>query len=725
MNGRLALVLLGLVTAPLAAQAKPSKPDSTARPDSAAAMTLVREVFAYEGGGRDPFLSLLKTGDIRPLLTDLKLVGVYYDGRYPVRSVAVMRDVTNNKVYRVMKRIAALAAWLLVAAAPRALAGPGGDGEVKGVSVVPAPGKVEVVIDLQGAVDVQDFTLSNPARLVIDLTGARLTAPATLYDGQNRGGVKNIRYAQFRPDIVRVVIDLDVLKDYQVQKTVGHVRVRIGSERTSFAAWSSTTAGAAAPQPVAPSPAPTAAARVTTPQAGEAESAIDQYLAAHAREAAQSRAPRITVTWDNAEIMEVVAGFAAFSGRTIVVSKGVAGKVSAEIKNQPWDLAFNAVLESQGLAGVTLEGGIIQVVNKTDLARADSTVPVSTVLVRVNYAKATSLVPAVKSILTKRGDVVADSTNNALVITETTTRVNQVEQFVRGLDIRTPQVSIQAKIIFINRTDVEEFGVKYDLGSPTQFFNQLVARPDPRTAKPVDTNLDGVPDALVPTANFNPTDVIVDLGGNSLSALGNAGQSLTTGSPALQLIFSTAIGNFTLTSFINALQRVELADIQAEPTITTLDNRPAEILVGDRVPIRVVDVSAPTTGGAAPRATVNFQQTGINLKVTPHVTANRQILMELHAERSSVQPSSVDIGFTFQTQQADNQILVNDGETAVIGGLTVTEVTVTKTGIPFLVDLPILGKLFGFTSQSENRRDLLILVTPHIIDDLVTPSTGK
>ena len=101
MNGRLALVLLGLVTAPLAAQAKPSKPDSTSRPDSAAAMTLVREVFAYEGGGRDPFLSLLKTGDIRPLLTDLKLVGVYYDGRYPVRSVAVMRDVTNNKIYRV------------------------------------------------------------------------------------------------------------------------------------------------------------------------------------------------------------------------------------------------------------------------------------------------------------------------------------------------------------------------------------------------------------------------------------------------------------------------------------------------------------------------------------------------------------------------------------------------------------------------------------------------
>ena len=127
----------------------------------------------------------------------------------------------------------------------------------------------------------------------------------------------------------------------------------------------------------------------------------------------------------------------------------------------------------------------------------------------------------------------------------------------------------------------------------------------------------------------------------------------------------------------------------------------------------------------AERATVRFEQTGINLKVTPHVTANRQVLMEVHAENSSVKPASVDIGFTFQTQQADNQILVNDGETAVIGGLTVTSVTVTKSGIPFLVDLPILGKLFGFTSETEERRDLLILITPHIIDDLVTPSTGK
>ncbi len=632
-----------------------------------------------------------------------------------------------------MKRIAALAAWLVVAATPRALAGAGGtrDGEVKAVSVLPAAGSVEVVIDLRGAVDIQDFTLANPARLVVDLQGARLVAPAVLYDGANRGGIKNIRYAQFRPGVVRVVIDLDALKDYQIERRDGQVRVKIGSERTAFEAWSSQSAASAAAAPVALPVAQRTpsrggggqAARVATP-AQSGDGSIDAYFAAHAKESAQSQAARITVTWDNADLREVVAGFAAFSGRTIILSKDVKGQVSAEIKNQPWDLAFNAVLESQALAANVLDGGIIQVIDKRDLARADSTVPVETRLVRVNYAKASALVPSVASILTKRGQVVADSTSNALVITEITSRISRVEEFVKGLDIRTPQVSIQAKIIFVDRTDVEELGVKYDLGSQTQFFNKLVQRPDPRTAKAVDTNGDGVPDAFVPQDNFAPNQTIVDLGGNSLSAIGNADQEVVN--PALNLIFSTAIGNFDLTTFLQALQRVELADVQAEPTITTLDNRVAEILVGDRVPIRVIDVSTGgTVAGAVPRATVRFEQTGINLKVTPHVTANRQVLMEVHAERSNVKPASVDIGFTFQTQQADNQILVNDGETAVIGGLTVTEVTVTKSGIPFLVDLPILGKLFGFSSEQESRRDLLILITPHIIDDLVTPSTGK
>src|SRR5205823_5628263 len=210
-------------------------------------------------------------------------------------------------------------------------ASPSRDGEVRAVSVLPAARSVEVVIDLQGAVEVQDFTLASPARLVIDLQGARLAAPAVLYDGQNRGGIKNLRYAQFRPGVVRVVIDLDVLKDYQIERRAGQVRVKIGTERTAFAAWSSqatglapgvSESGVASTNPGRkPGVRAGEAARVAAPAASGAELSIDAYLAAHAREGEQSQAPRITVTWDNSDIREVVAGFAAFSGRTIVLSK--------------------------------------------------------------------------------------------------------------------------------------------------------------------------------------------------------------------------------------------------------------------------------------------------------------------------------------------------------------------------------------------------------------------
>jgi type IV pilus assembly protein PilQ len=407
--------------------------------------------------------------------------------------------------------------------------------------------------------------------------------------------------------------------------------------------------------------------------------------------------PRITVVWDRANIADVVAGFAAFSGRTIILGKDIKGEVSAEIRNQPWPQAFQAVLAAQGLSAQEMAGGIIRVDNPSALASLDSLEPLETSVVRVNYSKASDLVKSIEGSLTKnRGKVVADVGSNSLIITDTRSRIGNLTDFVKGLDIRTPQVSIKAKLVFVDRTDIEELGVKYDLGNRNQFFNRLVQRCcDPTTGK-----------------SYDPTVNVVDLGGNAVSGIGNA-SGVVAGS-AIDLIFSTAIGGFTLTSFLSAVERADLSDIQAEPVITTLDNRKADILVGEETPVRVIDAS---NSGAA-TSTVTMKETGIRLTVTPHVTSNRQVAMELHTERSSIQPlAATDLGFTFQTQRADNQLLVNDGETAVIGGLTVTSVTNTRAGIPLLSGLPIIGKLFSFSRNEENRRDLIILVTPRIIDD--------
>jgi type IV pilus assembly protein PilQ len=566
-----------------------------------------------------------------------------------------------------------------------ALADGPASGEVTGVSVQASPGRADIVINVRGAVEVRDFMLESPARLVLDVMGAKLKAGSgNLYDGVKRGGVLNVRYSQFQRDVVRIVLELDQAKDYHVERGTDAVRVSFGTDQ-SFLAWSSN-------DPTQPT------VRSKTRRAPEV-----QLPASRLTRVASSEEPRITVVWDRANVADVIAGFAAFSGRTIILGKDIKGEVTAEVKNQPWPQAFQAILASQGLSAQEMAGGIIRVDAPSVLAALDSLEPLETSVVRINYSKASDLTKSIEGTLTKgRGKVIADVGSNSLIITDTRSKVASVADFVRGLDVRTPQVSIKAKIVFVDRTDIEELGIKYDLGSNNQFFNRLVQRPDPNGAAG-DT--------------YDPGVNIVDLGGNSVSGIGNASGTIV--GSALDLVFSTALGGFTLTSFLSALERQDLSDIQAEPVITTLDNRKADILVGEETPVRVVDAGGT---GATATATVQFKETGIRLTVTPHVTSNRQIAMELHTERSAIQEvTATDLGFVFSTQRADNQLLVNDGETAVIGGLTVTEVTNSRSGIPLLSGLPIIGKLFSFSKTEENRRDLIILVTPRIIDDGVSP----
>lgn len=582
-----------------------------------------------------------------------------------------------------MHLFAVATATLLAATPSRADTPPAG--QVTAVSVVASPGRAEIVINIRGAVEAKDFVLREPSRLVIDVIGATLASAGATYDGVNRAGVTDIRYSQFRPDVVRIAIYLDDLRDYQVDRDGDAIRVSFGADQ-SFLAWSSK-----APAEFVPPPGAARNVSVSEPE-------VTPPASAAATSASRAAEPRITVTWDKADISDVVAGFAAFSGKTIILGKEVKGQVTAEIKNQPWPEAFAAVLATQGLQAIELPGGIIRVDSPGAISALDSIEPLATRLVSVNYVTSSSLVGSVGAILTKRGKVVADTTSNSLIITDTRSRLNDIADFIKNLDIRTPQVSIQSKLIFVDRTDVQSLGIRYDLGGSDVFFNKLVQRTDPATGDPFDKNT-------------------VVIGGQSVAAIANADAILVN--PALEVVWRTALGGFDLTTFVQALQSVDVADVQAEPLITTLDNREAFINVGEDVPVRVIDVSSGSSGQSGPpTATVNFKETGIKLRVTPHVTNNRQVLMKVVAERSDVRTlAAADLGFTIRKQNAENQLLVADGETAVIGGLTVTNVIRSRSGIPLLVDLPIIGKLFGFTTNSEQRQDLIILITPRIIDE--------
>jgi type IV pilus assembly protein PilQ len=592
-----------------------------------------------------------------------------------------------------------LAAAFVGAATPAAAADPVG-GEVTGVSLLPAPGRAEVVVNVRGAVQVRDFMLNAPDRLVLDVVGATLASTGERYDGQKRAGVVNLRYSQFRPDVVRIVVHLDGVKDYQVARSDSTVRVSFAAEQ-GFAAWSSATAGAML---AAEAESPLRDVVEVRPTA-EPEVQLTSLKPQADRLRLPGQQPRITVTWDRASIADVVAGFAAFSGRTIILGKDIKGEVTAEIKNQPWDRAFQAILATQGLSATEMPGGIIRVDAPAALAALDSLEPLESRQVPINYTPLGQITKSIEGLLTKgRGRVVADSASSSLIITDTRSRVEDITQFVQNLDRKTPQILIKAKIVFVDRTELERLGLRYDLASANQGFTNLIDRDVPAGSVPF-----GAPPGETNTG-------FVDLGGNTLSAIGNANAPVENS--ALGLVFSTLLGGNTVTAFLTALQQQQLADIQAEPTISTLDNRKADILVGEETP---VPGAPPQQGSAVAVQQVQFKETGIRLTVTPHVTNSGQILMNLRTERSAVQdlPAS-QFGFNFTKQTTENQLLVNDGETAVIGGLTITEVNRTRAGIPLLSQLPLVGGLFSTTETSERRRDLMILVTPRVVDDAAT-----
>jgi type II secretory pathway component GspD/PulD (secretin) len=162
---------------------------------------------------------------------------------------------------------------------------------------------------------------------------------------------------------------------------------------------------------------------------------------------------------------------------------------------------------------------------------------------------------------------------------------------------------------------------------------------------------------------------------------------------------------------------MNLSQIEAEPSLTVMDNQTARMGVGEETPIRVLDASAAAGEGTTllPVAQVTTRETGIILEVTPHVTASGKILLDLRAERSAAVPAESDVGLIFQQQYALSRVLVNDGETVVIAGLTVTETSEVRSGIPLLMDVPIIGRLFSVTRESTIQRDLMILVTPTIV----------
>jgi len=595
---------------------------------------------------------------------------------------------------------------------------------VTAVRVLPGAGRADVVLSFEGAVEISDFTLEGPHRIVVDVRGATMRLRAPTYDRVPRAGIVNVRVGQFQDEVVRLVLDLDAAREYSVVRGDGEVRVSVVGP-DAFPAWSAGAAAVAADAPVSMEVPVTPAASRGVPRVPAESRAPAAGITTGVFAPQQSAEPRISVSFYSTPIAEVIALFASFSQRTIITGSTVTGNVTAEIPGQPWDVALNKILQAQGLSAIEDSTGIITIDSYKNLAARVAAEPLVTQLVRVNYAKASQMAVTIRQLIAAcssgssvegggppadagadtgapagaapaatgttcgRGTVAVEDKTNSLLITESVSRLPEIVSYVRDLDVRTPQVAIRAKIISVDRTATEELGLSYDVGSAGTYQNALIPR-------------------------GTPGEFTVNLGGDAFAGVANASRLYGTTS-ALSLIFNTAVRGYNFAAFIDALSAEQLSDVQAEPSTTTIDNRKATLFAGTEIAFLLTPPAVPGQIQAiAPQ--IQRQRVGISLEVTPHVTANRQISMEISATQQSLIGTTV-AGPSITERAAANEVLVGDGETAVIAGLTQTQVTRVKSGIPFLMNLPYIGRIFSQTSVEERKQDLLILVTPHIVDE--------
>jgi type IV pilus assembly protein PilQ len=472
----------------------------------------------------------------------------------------------------------------------------------------------------------------------------------------------------------------------------------------------------------------TARADVLIAVEGEVPVAAPTHSAERASMAQPPRS-RISVAFVATPINEVIAVFAEHSGRTFVFGPQVTGAITAEIANQPWDIALGKILQANGFSAVEDSTGIITIDSYKNIADRTSVEPLVSQVIPVNYAKVAELAETIKQLIAAcasapsggmgassasptgaqtapptltsptscgRGTVATDVKTNTIIITETASRLSDIVRYVRDLDRRTPQVAIRAKIISVDRTATQELGVSYDVGTPATFQQGLVPRLLPGGQTPVQ-------------GSFR-----INLAGDAFSGVANANR-LFQQSSALSLIFNTVLRGYNLTSFLDALSSEQLSDVQAEPSTTTIDNRTATLFAGSEIAFLLTPPIVPgQLQAVAPQ--IFRQRVGITLDVTPHVTANRQVNLEISAGQQSLLGTTA-AGPSISERTATNEVLVADGETVVIAGLTQTQVSTVKSGIPILMNLPWIGRAFRQERLEERKQDLLILVTPHIVDE--------
>jgi type IV pilus assembly protein PilQ len=429
---------------------------------------------------------------------------------------------------------------------------------------------------------------------------------------------------------------------------------------------------------------------------------------------------RLTLNFQDIETRAVLQLLADASGQNIVVSDSVTGNVTLRLQNVPWDQALDIVLRTKGL-DKRKQDNVIIVAPQAELAAREKAelaahkdvqelAPLRSEYLQVNYAKAADMAALIKgqtnSLLSPRGSVAVDARTNTLLLQDTADRLSDIRRLVATLDIPVRQVLIESRIVIVNN-DFER-----QIGSVFGWTN---------------VQRNGQNGLVTTTGSAAGTDQII---GSALTSGTGAGSvyppistptgstaanrynvNLPVGSPAGSWALGILGNNFIVDLELSAAQAETQANIIATPRVITANQKQAMIKQGIEIPYQQSASSGATT--------IQFKDAVLSLQVTPQITPDNRIILDLDVRDDAVGTVVVASGGvnvpSIDTREITTQVLVNDGQTVVLGGILQTTQREDDTKVPYLGDIPILGHLFKTTDHTDDKDELMIFITPKIV----------
>lgn len=414
------------------------------------------------------------------------------------------------------------------------------------------------------------------------------------------------------------------------------------------------------------------------------------------------RGQLVSFDFKDADIRDVLRIIADISGFNMIIARNVTGTVTLKLTNIPWDQALDVILEDAGL-GAFIDGNVMRIAPLGTLQARQQAVrraaqsneqlePLITKQVFVNYATAEELIPLVEPLLSPRGEIRVDTRTNSILINDTAIRVVQIEELVADLDTRTPQVLIESRIVQATLDFTRDLGVQWG-------FNYRAS-----------------------AATGNPTGATfpssVEVGGTTTeSPFGTTGDNFIIDLPAeagagaggvLGIVLGSLTGAYDLDLRLSASETRGDVRILSSPKVLTLDNTPARIEQGISIPFLSVSAAGTQT---------QFVDATLRLSVTPQVTNDNRILMNIQVTDNAPDTSTLGAGGqpSIRRNEATTQVLASDGETIVIGGIFTRNVAESNNSLPWFSKLPLFGWLFQRNLQNDLRRELLVFITPRIV----------